>query len=242
MAELARPLADASRLVVPDLRGHGRTGGSERDSYSVGLFADDVHALVTELDLGAPVVVGHSLGGFVALCYAARYTDACAGFVTLGAEVPEPLSLGERIEPYRPALVNALAPLLGRERVKDLLVRLDSLRFDERGKGDMAAIERVHDRHGDDVPAMDDAERAKVDAALERYHEEFIAYDEITVPSLHLVGEYEIPQVQRHGRYMSERLPDGEFREIPKAGHVSYVDRPAFVRQTLREFCAGVRG
>ncbi|WP_158601445.1 alpha/beta fold hydrolase [Halosegnis longus] len=87
-AELARPLADASRLVVPDLRGHGRTGGSERDSYSVGLFADDVHALVTELDLGAPVVVGHSLGGFVALCYAARYTDACAGFVTLGQRCP----------------------------------------------------------------------------------------------------------------------------------------------------------
>lgn len=34
-AERARPLADDYRLVVPDLRGHGRTGASERDTYSV---------------------------------------------------------------------------------------------------------------------------------------------------------------------------------------------------------------
>jgi len=233
-------LADDYQLVVPDLRGHGRTGDSDHESYSVGLFADDIHALVTELNLNEPVVVGHSMGGFVALVYVARYTDTCVGLVTLGAEVPEPLSLGERIEAYRPVLVDTLAPLLGRERVKELLFRLDALRFDERGRGDIAAIERAHERHGDKVPPMDESERRKLDDALKNYHDETVDYDAISVPSLHLAGEYEIPQIQRHARYMSKRLPNGECREVPKAGHVSYVDRPAFVRQTLREFCAGL--
>ena len=48
-AETARPLADEYRLVVPDLRGHGRTGGSDREDYSIPLFAEDVRALVDAL-------------------------------------------------------------------------------------------------------------------------------------------------------------------------------------------------
>lgn len=235
-AELARPLADDYRLVVPDLRGHGRTGGSDRETYTVALFADDVRALADALGLDAPAVVGHSMGGFVALVYAARHADACSGLVTVGGEAPEPLSLGERIERHRPAVVDALAPAVGRERVRRLLRRIDAWRFDERGKGDMKAIERVHDRHGDEVPEMDGAERRKVDDALASYYDLSVEYTAIEVPSLHLHGEYEIPRVRRHARHMGYRIPRGETREVPDAGHVSFVDNPAFVVGALREF------
>lgn len=235
-AELTRPLADDYRLVVPDLRGHGRTGDTDRESYTVTLFADDVRALVDALDLDVSAVVGHSLGGFVALVYAARHADACSALATFGGEVPEPLTLGERVESYRPALVDALAPLLGRERVKRALRRVDAWRFDERGKGDGEAIERVHERHGDDVPPMDDAERRKLDAALADYYEVSIDYRSVGVPSLHCYGEYEIPRIARHARFMAERLPDGERREVPGGGHVSMVDNPEFVVETLQGF------
>jgi len=237
-AEAARPLGDDYRLVVPDLRGHGRTGGSDRESYTVALFADDVRALVDGLDLDAPAVVGHSMGAFVAFVYAARHTDACAGIATFGGEVPEPLTFGERVESYRPALVDALAPVLGRERVKGLLRRVDAWRFDERGRGDPAAIERVHERHGDDVPPMSDAERRKLDAALADYYDASVDYRSVGVPSLHCYGEYEIPRLARHARFMADRLPDGEAREIPGAGHVSMVDNPEFVVGVLRGFLA----
>jgi pimeloyl-ACP methyl ester carboxylesterase len=235
-AETARPLADEYRLVVPDLRGHGRTGPSDRPDYSVELFAADVRALVDGLALDAPVVVGHSLGGFVGLCYAARHTDACAGLVTLGGEVPEALTLGERLEGYRPAVVDVLDPVVGRDRAERLLRRLDEWRYDERGTGDPEAIERVHERHGGDVPPMTDAERGKLDDALASYHDLTVDYDAVAVPSLHLYGEYEIPWVRRHARYMTDRLPDAEVQEIPGAGHVSTVDEPEVVVDALREF------
>lgn len=237
--EQARPLADEYRLVVPDLRGHGRTGGTPQESYSVDLFADDVRALVDALDLGAPAMVGHSMGAFVALVYADRHADACAGLVTLGGEAPEPLSLGERVESYRPALVEALAPALGRERVKRLLRRVDEWRYDERGRGDPEAIERVHERHGDEAPEPSEAERRKLDAALAAYYDVSVDYAAVAAPSLHLYGEYEIPRVRRHARYVADRIPGGEAREIPDAGHVSMVDNPGFVVDALRGFLDG---
>lgn len=235
-AEQARPLADEYRLIVPDLRGHGRTGGSDREAYSITLFADDVRAFVDALDLDTPVIVGHSMGAFVGLVYAARHRDACAGLATLGGEVPEPLSLGERIESYRPALVDALAPAFGRERVKRLLRRVDDWRYDERGKGDMAAIERVHEDHGDAVPELSDAEQRKLDAALASYDGVSVDYAAVGVPSIHCYGEYEIPWVRRHAQHMADVFPKGEAREIPEAGHVSMVDNPEFVVGALREF------
>jgi pimeloyl-ACP methyl ester carboxylesterase len=237
-AEQARPLADDYRLVVSDLRGHGRTGGSAREAYSIDLFADDVRALVEALDLTAPTVVGHSMGAFVALVYAARHTDSCAGFVTLGGEVPEPLSLEERLESHRFRVVEALAPFVGRERVKRLLRRVDAWRYDERGKGDPEAIERVYERHGDTVPEQSDIEREKLDAALADYHDVSVDYSAVSVPSIHLYGEYEIPWVRRHARFMAETLPNGELQEIPDAGHVSMVDNPEFIVNALRAFLA----
>jgi pimeloyl-ACP methyl ester carboxylesterase len=237
-AETARPLADEYRLVVPDLRGHGRTGGSGYEDYSILLFADDVRALVDALGLDSPAVVGHSMGAFVTLVYAEHYPEACSALATLGGEVPEHLSLGERIERYRPTLVDALAPVLGRERVEGLLRRLDEWRYDERGKGDVEAIERVHEQHGDEVSPMSDAERRKLDAALAAYDDVTVDYAAMTVPSLHLHGEYEIAWIRRHARYMAAQLPDGVVREIPEAGHVSMVDNPGFVVNALREFLA----
>jgi pimeloyl-ACP methyl ester carboxylesterase len=77
-AETARPLADEYRLVVPDLRDHGRTGGSDRAEYSVELFGANVRALVDALGTDRPVVVGHSLGGFVVAALRGFLDDAVA--------------------------------------------------------------------------------------------------------------------------------------------------------------------
>lgn len=238
-AELAKPLDNSYRIVVPDLRGHGRTGGSNRESYSIDLFANDVRELTTALSLDAPVVCGRSLGGFIALVYADRHPDVCSGMITLGGEAPETLTTAERIEQYRPTLVNLLSRVVDRERVQELLYRFDLWRYGERGMGDMSAIERVHKRHGREVPEQSESERRKVEDAITSYLDLVVDYESIHVPSLHLYGEYEIPRLHRHARYMADRIPHGEAREIPNAGHVSHVDNPEFVVDAIREFLNG---
>jgi pimeloyl-ACP methyl ester carboxylesterase len=63
-----RLTADRSVLAV-DVRGHGAS--PKADSYDAISMASDIRALVDELGLDEPMVLGHSMGGLVATAYAA---------------------------------------------------------------------------------------------------------------------------------------------------------------------------
>ncbi|OUM95320.1 MAG: alpha/beta hydrolase [Thermobacillus sp. ZCTH02-B1] len=73
-------LGDAGRFIVPDLRGHGRSGAPEGDVYRMEDFADDLARLLDALGEREAVVLGHSLGGYVTLAFAERYPGRLRGF------------------------------------------------------------------------------------------------------------------------------------------------------------------
>ncbi|MGW2310726.1 alpha/beta fold hydrolase [Actinomadura luteofluorescens] len=72
-------LTGAHRVVAMDLRGHGLSGDGPWDWEAV---LDDVQAVSDRLNLDAPLVVGHSLGGMVAVRWALRHPDG-PGIVNL---------------------------------------------------------------------------------------------------------------------------------------------------------------
>ncbi|WP_433477315.1 alpha/beta fold hydrolase [Spirillospora sp. CA-142024] len=72
-------LTGAHRVVAMDLRGHGLSGDGPWEWEEV---LDDVQAVIDHFGLGAPVVVGHSLGGMVAVRWALRHPDG-PGIVNL---------------------------------------------------------------------------------------------------------------------------------------------------------------
>ncbi len=74
------------RVVAPDLRGHGASDKPEQD-YTMAVLADDVAWLCRQLSLDKPVVIGHAMGGLVAIDLAARYPDLPAAVVTLATPV-----------------------------------------------------------------------------------------------------------------------------------------------------------
>lgn len=79
-------LAEEFRLITVDLRGHGRSE-KPRDGYGhARSWADDVHGIVSTLELDRPVLVGWSYGGLV-LCDYLRYygQEAISGLVLVGA-------------------------------------------------------------------------------------------------------------------------------------------------------------
>lgn len=83
------------RVITPDLRGHG--GSGRRGPYSVQQFAADTWALLDQLDIGQPVLLGHSMGGAVAMQMALDRPRAVPKLV-LADTVPsfKPRTLGER--------------------------------------------------------------------------------------------------------------------------------------------------
>jgi len=82
-------LADDFRLVAMDLRGHGASG-TPRDAYADSrLWADDVRAVIEELSLDDPVLVGWSYGGLVVADYLATHGDGALGGVVLVGAITE---------------------------------------------------------------------------------------------------------------------------------------------------------
>jgi non-heme chloroperoxidase len=79
-------LATEFRLVAMDIRGHGLSG-KPRDAYADSrLWAEDVHAVITALQLDRPVLVGWSYGGVIMSDYLAAFgEDAIAGTQWVGA-------------------------------------------------------------------------------------------------------------------------------------------------------------
>jgi non-heme chloroperoxidase len=76
-------LADEFRVVAMDLRGHG-TSGKPRDAYSDRLlWADDINAVIRELNLEQPLLCGWSYGSIVILDYIRQYGEAGIGGIAV---------------------------------------------------------------------------------------------------------------------------------------------------------------
>jgi pimeloyl-ACP methyl ester carboxylesterase len=80
---------DRCTVVAPDLRGRGRSGGLEGPA-GMHRHADDLLAVLDHLGLPAPLVVGHSMGGFVAAAFGTRHPDRVSGTVLVDGGLPLP--------------------------------------------------------------------------------------------------------------------------------------------------------
>jgi pimeloyl-ACP methyl ester carboxylesterase len=76
-------------VVALDLSGHGESG--RRAEYPRRLWADEVLGVIGDARFaGAPVLVGHSMGGLVGIVTASVYGEALAGAVIVDAPVRKP--------------------------------------------------------------------------------------------------------------------------------------------------------
>ena len=74
------------RIAAIDLSGHGDS--DRRAVYSLNAWTDEVVAVADAADMaGLPIVIGHSMGGFVTLATAARHSDRLAGGVVIDSPV-----------------------------------------------------------------------------------------------------------------------------------------------------------
>jgi pimeloyl-ACP methyl ester carboxylesterase len=81
--------AETRRVVAVHLRGHGDSDSPIQD-YTMAGFADDIAWQCRQLGLRKPLVVGHSLGGAIALELAGRHVDLASGIVMIDSIVFPP--------------------------------------------------------------------------------------------------------------------------------------------------------
>lgn len=81
--EVIAALGGTRRLVVPELRGHGRSGTPSNADYSIEANAADLLGVLGQMGLERYVLVGHSFGASVAIEMASRAPDRVAGMVVV---------------------------------------------------------------------------------------------------------------------------------------------------------------
>ena len=83
---VAATFSSEHRVVALDLSGHGDS--DHRAAYSLEQWAAEVMAVAADAEIeGPPVLVGHSMGGFVAIATAALHSDELAGVIVLDSPV-----------------------------------------------------------------------------------------------------------------------------------------------------------
>ncbi|MDK8183175.1 alpha/beta fold hydrolase [Paenibacillus sp. UMB4589-SE434] len=72
-------LSERYHVITPDLRGHGKTQ-APNGAYTIEQMADDILQMADKLHLDRFILLGHSLGGYIALSFAQRFSERLLGF------------------------------------------------------------------------------------------------------------------------------------------------------------------
>ena len=228
-------LAELAQVVYLDLRDHGRSSRHAPSAWNFELCADDLRRFCDAVGIERPIVFGHSMGGFVAIAYAARHPAHPAGMILQSTMAR--FDLDRLVEGFREAAGDEVADLARRDYGGDPI-------------GD-AEWARVFAAFGPVVPDADTLARRIRNAAVgERGMDlmrrldmlDFLA--RVTCPTLVCTGDLDAVTPVAAAREILAALPAGVGRleVVEGAGHFPWLDRPSAYRQVIETFVATAAG
>jgi pimeloyl-ACP methyl ester carboxylesterase len=233
-------LADAARVIAPDLRGLGRSGGAPAADPSTGgggpggpsmdRYADDLACVLDALGVRRAVVGGLSMGGYVALAFWRRHRARVRALVLAdtraGADGEEArVKRRETIALARERGAGAVADrmiegMVGkttRARAPELVDAVHAMLARQPVAGLVDALQAMHDRP-DSTPDL-----ATID-----------------VPTLIVVGDEDALTPPAEARRLHAGIAGSRLEVLAGAGHVSNVERPAAFTHVVRELLAAL--
>lgn len=219
-APLLPALTQKWHIFALDLRGHGKSAHTPGE-YSVMRFAEDCAAFLRERISHPAVLVGHSLGGWVALITAALAPDHTRAFVL--EDPPLWLRRGKVRGSVREAYFNWVVSAKQRARtVDEMLAALEESQFGRPPVMRRAQAEAYHRLD------MNFLEMLLDDRMLEGLPEPRLALEAINAPGLmlradpHLGGELEDEDIA----YIRGSLPEVESAYVERSRHSIHVSMP----------------
>jgi 3-oxoadipate enol-lactonase len=220
-------LAAHYRVIVPDLRGHGRNGALG-GPYSVEQLARDLAQLLDDLQVDSAHVLGYSQGGTVAQQFAREHPSRVRSLVLACTYAYNMLSRRERVE-------GMLAPWM----VRILGMRgLARLLFSGAGGGPRLSPETAH--RLEDILAAND--KARMIAAVEAMK----AFDsrpwlqQIASRTLVIAGAEDTAVPFAHAQMLAQNIPGAQLRVIDGAGHMLIWTHPESFVQVVEAFLDSV--
>jgi 3-oxoadipate enol-lactonase len=222
---LAQHLESRFRLVLPDLRGLGRSGCGEGPTTMAQLSAD-VLRLCDELKIGRAAFVGCSVGGYVLFEFWRRNRERVKSMVLMDTKASLD-SEEARVGRLRNAEeILQKGPMWAIEQMLPRLLSPSTMR----GRPDLVEQAQKTMRHATakGMAAMQCgmAERADSTPTLA----------EIGVPALVLGGEDDAPSPMSELEKMARGIRSAELKIVARAGHFAAYEHPDEVGRLLRDF------
>jgi pimeloyl-ACP methyl ester carboxylesterase len=231
--ELEEHFAGRYNTVALDLKGFGYSAKPKDGNYRLRDQADLVQAFIQAKNLSNVILVGHSLGGAVALLTSFQLpSDKVKGLILLdnayfGQELPDFIRL------LRTPVVNTVGPALLPDRflVKQMLQKV----FSDQTKITEAMIQQyaAYLKSPGAYYALRQTARQIIPDNVDEIIQQTI---DLKIPVLIIWGEEDRILPLKNGRQLHENLKGSELIVIPGSGHSPHEEKPAETIQAITDF------
>ena len=215
--------AENFRVVRYDRRGYGRSKKPE-ETYS---NAEDLRAVFEYLDIDKATVIGMSAGGGLAIDFTLKYPEKIATLIVVGAVVSgfgysnHMLSRGGRL---------AAEDYANQEKLLEYFIKEDPYEMAPKNK---ETRERLWEIMKDNIHNID---FSKNRLAKQPERPAIEVLDEVQVPTLIIVGEYDIPDVFVHAGAIESGIQYSKKVIINNAGHLVPYEQPKIFNRHVLKF------
>lgn len=223
-AQIDALAAQGWHALAWDMPGYGNSPMVEPVTFDA--LADALAALLDAQGLNKAVIVGHSLGGMVALQLWARHPQRVAALVLAGSSPAFGHGSGDFQQQF---LAQRLAPLDAAQTLAQVAERLIPAMVAPGFTGPGLALAQA---------CMGSIAPASYCAALHALvtFEQRAALPTITVPTLCLAGEHDRTASPTVVRRMAEKIPGARYLELHGAGHLMNFEQPEAFTEALLGF------
>ena len=237
-------VADYYRVLAVDQRGHGDSDWDDEGRYHPRDMCDDLERLLEHFAIDRLVLIGFSMGGRVATCFAGRHPERLAGLVLvdIGPELDARgmVRIGQEIESQRAPVFTSV----------DEYARMLSLNYPAGQPEALQRMARHALRRNDDAlfelkmdPRLrsDRPNDANAQAEEEAFiQEQWEALAGVPCPTLVVRGAAsDILSPEVADRMVDEVLPDGRLEVVPQAAHSVATDNPEGFARAVCGFVLG---
>jgi pimeloyl-ACP methyl ester carboxylesterase len=231
-------LAERYTVVAPDLLGHGQSA-KPRGDYSLGAYAAGVRDLLVALGHRRATVVGHSLGGGVAMQFAYEYPPFAERLVLVSSG-----GLGREVHPMLRAATlpgsEVVLPLIAHQRLHGVAGALAGVlgRLGLQAGTDLAEMARGYGSLADAGArqAFIHTLRAVLDIGGQRVSATDRLYLAALLPSLIIWGDQDPLIPVEHAAAAKRGLPNSRLVVFEDAGHFPQLHDPVRFALTLIDF------